>query len=150
MNDISFKEGKIGDLAILNEISVRSKKHWRYPDEWVERWLDDLHLKEYDFKNQYILIIEIDRQIVGFCSISKEDNYFEILHLWLLPDYIGKGYGRQLLNNAIEMFVPENSLIKVEAEPNAEDFYQKNGFATVGKRESYPPGRFLPLMEKRV
>ena len=67
---------------------------------------------------------------------SKE---YEILHLWLLPEYIGKGYGKKLLRKVIIL----------TADPNAESFYQKQGFRTYSRVESYPKGRFLPMMMRK-
>lgn len=110
--------------------------------------MDELHLVEDDFQSQDILVIEIENQISGFCSIAKQNKTSEILHLWLLPEYIGKGYGRQLLDEAIKAFIPKENEIVVEADPNAESFYRKNGFVTIDKIESYPEGRYLPFMKR--
>jgi hypothetical protein len=37
--------------------------------------------------------------------------------------------------------------VVVEADPYAEQFYVRQGFETVGKRQNYPAGRLLPLMK---
>lgn len=73
---------------------------------------------------------------------------YEILHLWLLTEYIGKGYGKKLLQTVIATFVDASKPIILAADPNAESFYQKQGFRAYSRVESYPKGRFLPMMRK--
>ena len=42
--------------------------------------------------------------------------------------------------------VNEPKEIIVESDPNAEAFYTSQGFETFDKIESFPKGRFLPVM----
>ncbi|SNT06734.1 Ribosomal protein S18 acetylase RimI [Ekhidna lutea] len=148
MSSLFFRRAEIVDIPILNKISVQSKKHWGYPDDWIAHWMDDLQLSEDDFKQQRILLIEVDNEISGFCSIVNYKMSSEILHLWLLPRYIGSGYGTKLLEQTIDQLVPENNEIIVEADPNAESFYFRHGFVTIDQKASYPHGRFLPVMKR--
>jgi len=68
--------------------------------------------------------------------------------LWILPDHIGQGFGKALLNESLERVISANKPIIVESDPNSETFYAKQGFITFDQRESLPKGRFLPLMKK--
>ncbi len=144
---MKMRKATIADLNALNRISVMSKKYWGYPEQWMEQWLDDLTLTETDLNTQGIVIMEFGSEIMGFCSIKDQGNHYEIMHLWILPDYIGKGYGKTLLNEALAAFVCKEKPIWVLADPNAESFYNKQGFVTFEKKESFPKGRFLPLMK---
>ncbi len=123
--------------------------HWKYPEEWMEKWKADLALTQEDFSEQSIFKIKNKPGvIIGFCSIKEHPNEYEIVQLWIKPAYIGQGYGTHLLNEAIKQVVVEEKPVVVEAEPNAELFYSRQGFKTFSKKESYPPGRFLPLMRR--
>lgn len=146
--DIKFRPAQVADLPALNTISIESKKHWGYTESWIERWMDDLTLDEKKLSNQNILTARDEDQVIGFCSIVENDENYEILHLWVLPQYIGKGNGRKLLQATIDSFVNKELPIIVESDPNAESFYKSQGFATYSKVESFPPGRFLPVMRK--
>ena len=110
--------------------------------------MDDLTISAEKFDEQSILLAEQDDQIIGFCAIKEAPEQFEILHLWLLPQHIGKGYGKQLLHETLHALTSKNKPIIVEADPNAEAFYSSQGFVTFDKIESYPKGRFLPVMRK--
>ena len=54
-----------------------------------------------------------------------------------------------MFSQVLDLVVKEDKPIEVEADPNAVPFYERFGFVTEGKIESYPPGRFLPVMYKR-
>lgn len=145
---MKFREATIKDLSRLNQISVASKAHWGYPKEWMEHWMDDLILTEAEVNSYGIMVLELLSEIIGFCAIVEEAGYYEVMHLWLLPNHIGKGYGKVLLDTSIAKFVSKKKPIWTLADPNAELFYTKQGFVTFDKRESFPKGRFLPLMRK--
>lgn len=147
---IEFREAGVNDLATLNKISVQSKAHWEYPIEWMDRWKHELMLDEIDFEQQKILAAENDNQIIGFSAIANDTDHYEIGHLWVLPEYIGKGVGKRLLVETIERYVETAKPIIVETDPNAEPFYKSQGFVTFDQIESYPKGRYLPVMRKRV
>lgn len=148
--DIQIKTAEISDINILNNISVESKMYWNYPQEWMDNWKDVLILTKEHFKEQHIYKLEKTGSIIGFCSIVENESDYEIVHLWLIPDYIGKGYGKLLLNETIKQVVKNKKEIIVESDPNSEAFYSSQGFKTFDKRESYPKGRFLPLMKKNT
>ncbi len=143
-----IRPASISDLKRLNEISVESKKHWEYPEEWIEHWRNDLTLLPHHLQEQTVMVVERTTQIVGFCSITENESSYEILHLWIVPSYIGKGYGKILLQQTIDAVVKNDKVVIVEADPNAEPFYQNQGFKTFDKVESYPKGRFLPVMKR--
>jgi ribosomal protein S18 acetylase RimI-like enzyme len=150
LESMLFRTALISDLPRLNKISIQSKKYWGYPDEWMERWLDDLTLDEVKLATQQVLVLELNHQVVGFCSIEEHADHYEIHHLWILPDFIGKGHGKHLLDAAIERFTRADKPIMVVSDPNAEPFYTRQGFVTFDKIESYPKGRYLPVMKKSI
>ena len=144
---MNFREARIDDLITLNHISIASKRHWGYPEDWIENWRDDLSVSQRDLKSQEVLLMELETKIIGFCSIKDQIDHYELIHLWVLPEFIGKGYGKMLLKKALTSFILEDKPIRVLADPNAESFYEKQGFMTFDKIESYPKGRFLPMMK---
>jgi ribosomal protein S18 acetylase RimI-like enzyme len=145
---MKFRTAVIDDLETLNDLCLKSKAHWGYSDDWMAMWVNDLTLNKEEFSQQNILVIEIGGELIGFSSIIESQENYEILHLWILPGYIGKGYGKKLLEKTIDRFVTVEKPIVVEADPNAKAFYRSQGFITFDKVESLPKGRFLPLMKK--
>ena len=136
------------DRDVLNQISLISKKYWGYPEAWIQKWENDLRLTKTDMKDLDILVGEIEERLIGFCAIQDQANYYEVVHLWLLPQFIGKGHGKILLQKALSKFTISDKPVWVTADPNAAAFYRKQGFVEFKKIESYPKGRFLPVMKR--
>jgi N-acetylglutamate synthase-like GNAT family acetyltransferase len=144
---MKFRKATIDDLPLLNHISVTSKGHWGYPEEWMQAWKDELILIPSDLSTMDTLVMEFGPNTIGFCAIKDQGKQYEVMHLWVLPEFIGKGFGNVLLKEALTAFVLEQKPIWVLADPNAESFYKKQGFMTFDKVESFPKGRYLPLMK---
>ena len=144
---LTFRPANTADIQTLNRISLASKRHWNYPEEWISMWKDDLTLDENDLLNSSVIVLEVRTIVKGFCSIRTNSDHYEVLHLWLLPELIGQGLGKVLLQTSMDRTIEKNLPILVEADPHAEAFYAKQGFVTYDKKESYPKGRYLPLMK---
>ena len=144
---MKFRKATISDISTLNKISLASKKYWGYSEDWIEHWIDDLTLTERDLSVQEVVVLDLQLKIIGFCATMDQGAYYEVMHLWILPEFIGKGYGKMLLKKALSTLGVADKPIEVTADPYAELFYKKQGFKTISKVESYPKGRFLPLMK---
>ena len=90
----SLKRANIQDIPTLNQIAVTSKSHWNYPPEWIEKWMDELTRSERDFTEQHIYKLVLSDKTIGYCAIQEQDPEYEVTNLWVLPTYIGKGYGK--------------------------------------------------------
>lgn len=137
----------------LTEISFISKKYWNYSDEWMEIWKDDLTLTENFIINNHIYHLENEKnEILGFYAFVKHDNYIELDSLFVLPENIGKGIGKLLMEDFLYRIKEfKFDFIKLEAEPFAEDFYKKFGFETVELlKSSKIENRYLPVMIKKL
>ncbi len=143
----NVRKARIQEIPVLNEIAWQSKRYWGYSEELMRLWKDDLTLDREEFINQSIYKIEFRDKIIGFSSIMNNPKYYELTHLWILPEFIGRGFGKMLLAETLRREIKKKKDILVEADPNAEQFYYSQGFVTIGRRESHPKGRFLPVMK---
>lgn len=146
---MKFRKALLIDISRLNEISFSSKRYWGYPEKWIEHWTEDLIITEKHLHEQKIIVLELESLLIGYCAILDHGDHYEIMHLWVIPKYIGNGYGKALLKEALHNYVEVDKPVLVTADPNAESFYHKQGFMTFQKVESFPPGRFLPVMKMK-
>ncbi len=135
------------DTLALSQIAFSSKKHWGYPDDWMEMWRPDLTITPDIIKRDEAFKLTLDEEIIGFAVISASDQEFEIEHCWIRPEYIGKGLGSRLINHILALPKYKQQKFKVIADPNSVPFYEKFGFAKIDEVPSKPEGRFLPLLE---
>lgn len=150
MNHSIVTRAHPADAEQLTKISHAAKRHWRYPEEWIALWKEALTITPTYIRDNHVYKLLIDDNITaGFCSVEENTVYNEITHLWLLPLYIGQGFGKKLLQETLQRVAPRNVPFRVEADPYAEGFYHSQGFRTIDTVESIPVGRVLPVMERK-
>jgi len=155
MNSFVINPADPSDHQQLSEIALGSKRHWGYPEEWINEWKDELTIPtEYILANKvYKLVDTSDNSICGFCALvlDLEKEEVEVEHLWLLSAYIGQDLGKFLLQSCLDNISDYNiKRARVTSDPNALGFYRKFGFVEIGYTESSPIGRVLPNLEMEL
>jgi GNAT superfamily N-acetyltransferase len=137
------------DADALTEIAFSAKRHWGYPERWIQSWRDILTISpEFIAANVAYSAIEDDR-VVGFYLLTTESDGLHLDHLWIMPSAMGRGIGRALFEHAVEQASASGfRAIKIEADPNAEGFYQRMGARRIGTQVTEVDGerRELPLL----
>jgi ribosomal protein S18 acetylase RimI-like enzyme len=149
---MNIQNAKTKDHIRLTEITKKSKAHWGYSDEQMEKWNNNLTItRDYIEENLVFNLID-ENQIIGYYSYLRlENNQVKIDNLFILPEYIGKGFGSFLMNDFLERMRNEkHQKIILDSEPNAEQFYKKIGFTKIGEFETSIKNRFMPIMEMKL
>jgi GNAT superfamily N-acetyltransferase len=147
-------QARTQDCERLTTIAWQSKKHWGYPPELMELWREGLTItpdmiESHTVSKIVVAQAEAEPEIAGFTVLIAEDEILWIEHLWILPEFIGHGLGRRLVEEALgKALHPPYRVAKVVSDPNAEAFYRRLGFETESETESFPKGRFLPVMAR--
>ena len=121
------------EAARLSEIAFAAKRHWGYPDHWIESWRDILTVKPEFIASHETFSAVVNGQSVGFYALGQKDGRMDLLHMWVLPDWMGNGVGRSLFYHALERTKALGFReLEIESDPNAEGFYQHLGARRVG------------------
>ena len=143
---------KTDEVDSISQLALVSKAHWGYSKEFMEACKDELsYTKEMIENEEYVFYLkESNNTILGFYVLKKlNSDEVELEALFLEPMFIKKGFGQELLNHAKETAI--NFGIKsmhIQADPYAQDFYEKAGAKLISKKESGSiPGRYLPLLK---
>ena len=125
------------------EISNIYESSWKYaykniiPQDYLDsfpkgHWADNINQES----RNNLVVIE-DGVIIGTASFCKSrweeySDYGEIVSIYFLPEYIGKGYGSLLLKRCVEELQQRGFdkmlLWVLEDNCRARSFYEKNGF----------------------
>lgn len=137
------------DSETLTQLTIASKSHWNYSEKQITSWLPDLSISEnYIATNQVYKLVE-NEVVLGYYSFLISDAEIELDNLFVMPIYIGKGYGKKLMLDFLKRIQEINvKKIVLYADPNVEAFYKHDGFKTIGKKATKETNRFLPIMEK--
>lgn len=148
--NMSIRRAISRDADALSEIAFSAKAHWKYPARWLELWKPQLTFTAEYFKDNESWVADRDGVPIAFYTLQDKDGIAWIENLWVLPDYIGKGIGKELFLHAAEIARQRGyKSLQLEADPNAMGFYEKMGMRKIGERQSEVDGqpRILPLME---
>lgn len=145
-------KAEISDNEILTNISKKSKAYWGFSEEILKEWEHLLTVtKDYIEKNKVFKLVS-NGQIIGYYSyFSIDENTIKLDNIFILPEFIRKGFGRILMNDFIRKIKQSGiNKITLDAEPHAEKFYQTFGFKAIAQLESSIKDRFLPIMELQI
>ena len=137
------------DHKILTEITKKSKAFWGYSNEQMTQWNDALTITQEYIQTNFTYNLTKENHVIGYYSyFNSEAAIIKLDNLFVLPEYIGKGIGNYLMQDFLNR-IKENRDVKkilLDADPNAEKFYQKFGFTTIGQLETSIKNRLLPIM----
>ncbi|ARV15328.1 GNAT family N-acetyltransferase [Polaribacter sp. SA4-12] len=138
------------DAQELTEIALKSKSFWGYSNELLESWRNNLTVTSAMISNCAIFKFLVDDRITGFYILNPpKKKSIELEMLFVLPEFIDKGIGKQLLLHSFDKALKLNvNSMTLLADPNAVPFYKSRGFYEIDKKESAILGRFLPVLKK--
>lgn len=146
---MTIEKAHYNDHLILSEISYRSKAFWGYDIAQLEAWKADLTITPAYIAQHCVFKLLAEGEIIGYYAmLLPADSTITLDNLFLLPEYIGLGYGQALMRHCIATAKAMNlTRIVLNADPNAERFYRKLGFRVYGNLTTAVADRFLPQME---
>lgn len=131
---LTFRPARRGDgqaVFDITRLSVRGLAAGYYSPEQIAGWMGARTPAFYEglIAEGRMVVAERDGAIVGFVDATPG----EVTRLFILPEVAGKGLGKRLLDIGLaQAREGHDGPIKVEATRNAEAFYQRHGFKTVG------------------
>jgi GNAT superfamily N-acetyltransferase len=142
-----------GEADVLSQMALSAKAHWGYPKRWLEIWKPQLTFSLQYFAENESWVAELGNTPIAFYTLQDRNGNAWIENLWVLPEYIGQGIGKQLFSHAAELARQHGyTLLQLEADPNAVGFYENMGMYKIGERKSEIEGqtRVLPVMEIKL
>jgi GNAT superfamily N-acetyltransferase len=146
---MEIHRAKPEDAAALTEIAFAAKRHWGYPEVWIQGWKEVLTIKPEFIARNEAYVACLDGQSVGFYALVNAKDRVSLEHLWVLPSAMGQGIGRALFRHAVERAKALGvEAIEIESDPNAERFYEQMGARRVGVNVTDVDGqtRSLPVL----
>jgi len=140
------------DHIDLSNITKKSKAYWNYSPEQILLWDQELTITSQYISANHVFNGVSDDMIIGYYSYFPIEKYIVKLdNLFVLPDYIGRGIGGELLQDFTGRVSSQDyKKITLDADPNAECFYDYHGFVRIGEIATSIKNRVMPVMEKLI
>ena len=133
---ISTFESK--DLPAIKKIYCQILK-----DEWRQS-VDQLQLEkelEESFEEEYVLVASLNDTVIGFVSWHEPDSF--VHHLYIEEKYRGQGFGKELINCALQRLRYPIRLKCLQKNKDALEFYFAKGWYLAGEGSSEEGDFFL-------
>jgi len=152
--DLQIRRARPDEAAVLTEIAHAAKRHWGYPENWIEHWRADLTITPDFIRHNEMYVAVSGEEILGCCAIvitqlPAAEPRAELEHMWIRPERMGAGIGRALFRHAGERAADLNvTVMELSADPNAAGFYERMGARLTGEVPAAVAGkaRVLPRM----
>jgi N-acetylglutamate synthase-like GNAT family acetyltransferase len=139
------------EAPVLTQIALDAKRHWGYPEHWIEHWKSDLTITADFISNNQVYVAETEDEICGFYALCVDGSKAELEHMWVRPNFIGTGIGKELfldaMNRATALRLGE---VEITADPNAAGFYERMGAQRIGETESEIDGQVRKLPRLKI
>jgi N-acetylglutamate synthase-like GNAT family acetyltransferase len=147
---VTIRRADLSEAEQLTAIAHAAKRHWGYPESWIEKWSADLTITPEFLANHEVFVAIANNAIAGCCALVVTGTLAEIEHMWIKPEQMGSGVGRALFEHARDRARElQLAVLELSADPNAEGFYERMGAERVGDVPAGMNGeaaRVLPRM----
>jgi GNAT superfamily N-acetyltransferase len=130
---IRAREESVSDI---NGLIARSKAYWKWPEGYLDQALPLHRLSPaYMRINHCFEVLDAHDRLVAFVSVAVSDSRVVLDNLWVMPELIGNGVGRQACEHVFRLARERGwTELWVLPDPPAEGFYVKAGFSDTGER----------------
>jgi GNAT superfamily N-acetyltransferase len=130
----AVRPARPGEAARLTEIAHAAKRHWGYPEAWMDAWRDALTLTPEHVARWHVRVAQAGDAIAGFHAVSVDGDAAALEHLWIDPPLIGSGLGRLLFDDAVRTAAEHGAReLVIDSDPHAEGFYLRMGARRIGE-----------------
>jgi GNAT superfamily N-acetyltransferase len=145
---ITLRPARPEEAAPLTELILRSKAHWGYDDAFMAACRDELTLRPDDIERRRTFVATAGDELAAIATLDGAPPEGELGMLFVDTAFIGQGVGKRLYRHVTALARAMGfAKLSIDADPNAEPFYQAMGATRVGSTPSESiPGRELPLL----
>lgn len=165
--NLNIRKASIDDaekIAYVRSASWRAAYAGIVPDEYLKNISLDTRADKFRADiagnpDMNFFVAELDRNVIGILILSKcrdkdVSNAGEIDGIYLLPEYIGKGYGTDMIRFSVSFLANAGFdsiyLWVLEENNQARKFYQKCGFSADGSKKKMNIGKHLNVIRMRT
>jgi len=143
----NIRRATIQQAQQLSTLCLRSKASWGYDAAFMKKVEPSFVISEQYITDWPVYVVEEAGTPLGFYGFRIIGDEPFLCDLWIAPEWIGCGLGKQLWLHALGVAIGEKyGYFLIESDPNAEAFYLHMGAVRIGTIKSADSGRMLPLL----
>ena len=150
---LTFRPILSSDLPFLNRLMLEGKRHWGYPEDGLERFMEAFALTEASLAHTEVGgILEGEEGALGCYIFQTDEGELKLEQFLLDTRHLGQGFGRMMWEHCVgEVRNQGWKEFVFWSDPNAQTFYEHMGAVKIGDREMLTlPGTMAPIMKFKL
>src|SRR5678815_2639968 len=116
------------EASTLTTIALEAKRYWGYPEHWIKHWESDLTISPEFIRANHVYVAEADGKIRGFYALCVAGDKADLEHMWVTPEMIGTGIGKELFLDAMERAAKlKVKAVEISSDADAAGIYKRMG-----------------------
>ena len=142
-----IRAGASHERAALEDLQRRASLMWEDYRPYLLANPDVIELPLAQLQSGHVRVAEHDGRIAGFAALLPKHGFCELDGLFVEPAQWNQGIGRALIADALAIARRDGAqAIETVANPRAEGFYIRLGFAVIGQTQT----QFGPANRMRI
>lgn len=131
---MDIRQTQSNEIPVINQLIAASKSYWPYPESYLQAALPLLRIDENWLKTNLAFTLLDNDNVIGFLGLETEKDHWHLEHLWITPNTIKQGYGRQAIT-FLKQLAKDHSIntVSLFPDPPAEGFYERQGARFSGR-----------------
>jgi GNAT superfamily N-acetyltransferase len=114
--------------ALLTSLAHAAKRHWGYPESWIEAWSAQLTLSPESIAARPTAVACLGDRVAGFYQLAPLGRSLRLDHLWVHPEFLRQGAGTALFTDACRRGAALGwTELRIVSDPHATGFYERQG-----------------------
>lgn len=144
---VIYEPFKLEDWKELKDVALKSWQYTYkniYSQEFINNFIEENYSKgstnkALSFPDSWHYIAKEDNKLVGYLTIGPYQDSWRLYRIYLLPEYIGKGIGQELLKLGEDYLRSKNAkkyctFVQKDNEIG-KSFYLKSGFTRIPEKD---------------
>ncbi len=125
---MKVRPAMLGDIEQMDRIALAAKASWGYSAEMMSRWRQELSTPPETILSRPTFVAVVQTEVVGFAQLDPSCSPWALESLFVWPQHMGQGIGRALMDQSLAAArASGQDLIRIDADPNAANFYRACG-----------------------
>lgn len=143
---LSIRTARPDERNALEDVQRRASLMWDEYRPFLLANPEAIALPLAQVQEGWVRVAEEAGRILGFSALVTRGRGFDLDGLFVEPEHWGRGVGRALVRDAIAR--AGGAVLTVLANPRAEGFYLRQGFAVTGREQTlFGPANRMILVD---
>lgn len=131
---LSIRTARPDERNALEDVQRRASLMWDEYRPFLLANPEAIALPLAQVQEGWVRVAEEAGRVLGFSALVTRGRGFDLDGLFVEPEHWGRGVGRALVQDAIAR--ADGAVLTVLANPRAEGFYMRLGFAVTGREQT--------------